>query len=179
MPEIPELNGRIGDDVVQLRAISEWDIPEILIAHQDDTRMHRRLGARKPPSGAQLGMEVERSDDERRAGRRVSLTLVEPGQDYCRGRIDVHAIDWEAGRAELGIWVAPKFRGHGFARRALRHAARWLFDVVGLGELVLVTESDNEPMRRAAAAAGFTDRGAVDRAPDQIALVLTRAARGD
>jgi len=170
MPEIPELQGRIGDEVVELRAIAGWDIPEILIAHQDDPMLHRLLGADRPPTGAQLGMEVEGAESARLAGGRVSLTLVEPGANYCRGRIDVHEIDWTERSAEIGIWVAPQFRGRGFARRALIAASGWLFDVVGLRRLTLLTGADNEPMLRAGAAAGFV----VEISAAQATLVLTR-----
>lgn len=183
MPEIPQLEGSLADDVVELRAIAEWDIPEILIAHQDDRQMHKRLGLKKPPSGAQLGAEVERADEERRAGRRVSLTILERGDRYCAGRIDVHRIDWEAGNAELGIWIAPKVRGRGLATHALQQASAWLLDVVGLRQLTLVTQPDNEPMRRAAIAAGFSPDRAAGGAPagapfeSQTVLVLKRLDR--
>ena len=62
MPSIPEPPDRIGDELIELRPIAEWDIPEVLIAHQDDRELHRRLGLSKPPTGAQLGSEVERAE---------------------------------------------------------------------------------------------------------------------
>jgi RimJ/RimL family protein N-acetyltransferase len=178
MPEIPELEGSLGDDVVELRAIEEWDIPEILIAHQDDSQMYKRLGVSRPPSGAQLGAEVENADEERRAGRRVSLTILQRGDRYCVGRVDVHQIDWEEGSAELGIWIAPQVRGRGLATRALQQASAWLLEIVGLRQLKLVTQPDNEPMQRAAIAAGFAPDesagGAPAGAPHESQTVLER-----
>jgi len=159
MPAIPDLRDRLSDGVVELRAISDWDIPEILIAHQDDPRLHLELGLDRPPSGAQLGAEVERAGAERAAGTRVALTIVEPGDDDCRGRFDAHNFRWEHARAELGIWVAPGLRGRGVARRALRLGAGWLFDACGLERLALLTEPENQAMRRAALAAGFVEEG--------------------
>jgi RimJ/RimL family protein N-acetyltransferase len=176
MASIPRLDGRLTDAVVELRVISDWDIPEVLIAHQDDPEMFRRLGLERPPTGAKLGSEVENYDAELAAGRRVSLTIVEPGRNDCCGRIDAHAFDWQAGKAELGVWVAPDYRGRGFARHALTLFSEWLFDAVGLSTVQLITGADNEPLRAAAAAAGFTETG--HRASVIGELITLSLARG-
>lgn len=159
MPPLPDLNGRLSDGVVELRSISAWDIPEILIAHQDDPELHVRLGQDRPPTGAQLGSEVEKAAGHRATGTRTALTLLEPGGEDCRGRIDVHNVRWEHLRAEIGIWVAPQLRGRGIARHALVLASAWLFDACGLERVALLTDPANVPMRRAAAAAGFVEEG--------------------
>jgi RimJ/RimL family protein N-acetyltransferase len=139
MPAIPLPPARLSDGVVELRLAAEWDIPDILIAHQDDPSLHRALGLTRPPSGAELGREIERLPAEMEAGTAIALTILEPGSEDCRGRIQVGEIRWEDRRAELTLWVAPQLRGRGVARRALRLAAAWLFDVVGLERLVLAT----------------------------------------
>lgn len=144
MPSIPQLTKRLGDELIQLREASEWDIPEILIAYQDDPDLHSRLGLRRPPTGAQLGSEIERSVERRQAGVGVSLTLVKPGDNYCCGRLDVSAIDWKRHRATLSVWVAPQLRGRGLAAHALRLASAWLRDSVGLDELGVAVVVDDE-----------------------------------
>jgi RimJ/RimL family protein N-acetyltransferase len=159
MPSLPFLEDPIVDHGVALRDAAERDIPEILIAHQDDPELHIRQGLRRPPSGAELGRQIEEADSERRSGIRARLTILEGSSDQFRGRIVVHNLDWEDSRAELGVWVVPAARGRGLARAALRLAARWLFERVRLVRLELLTEPDNEPMLRAAAAAGFVHEG--------------------
>jgi RimJ/RimL family protein N-acetyltransferase len=159
MPSFPDLSAPLGDGHVTLRYEAERDIPEILIAHQDDPQMHARLGAARPPSGAELGTQSERAEADRRAGTWASLTILQPGDEDCRGRVNVHHVDWDHRRAELGIWVAPQVRGRGMARRALRLATGWLFETCAFERLAVVTECDNAPMRRAAAAAGFVEEG--------------------
>ena len=159
MPSLPFLEVPIADQGVALRDEAERDIPEILIAHQDDPELHIRQGLRRPPSGAELGRQIEEAASERRSGIRARLTIVEALSDEFRGRIVVDHLDWENHRGELGIWVVPAARGRGLARAALRLAARWLFDRVRLVRLELLTEPDNEPMLRAAAAAGFLHEG--------------------
>jgi RimJ/RimL family protein N-acetyltransferase len=135
MPTIPQPPDRFGDDLVELREIAEWDIPEVLIAHQDDRELHRRLGLQKPPTGAQLGSEVERAGAERFSGSSVKLTIVEPGRNDCRGRVEVDRFDWERGSARVLVWAAPQVRGRGYEQRAAELASEWLRSGVGLRDL--------------------------------------------
>jgi [ribosomal protein S5]-alanine N-acetyltransferase len=159
MPAIPAPTEPLSDGHVVLRLSAERDIPEILIAYQDDPELHLRLGGEPPPTGAELGRREERAAAERDAGKHLTLTILEPGSDDCRGQIYVHHIDWEDGRAELGIWLVPQARGRGLGSRALTLASAWLFEACGLSRLQLLTEPDNEPMIRAALAAGFVTEG--------------------
>jgi RimJ/RimL family protein N-acetyltransferase len=144
MPAIPEPPSRLSDELIELRAIAEWDIPDVLIAYQDDRSLHQVLGQQRAPTGAQLGSEVERSEALRLAGERISMTLVEPGRNDCRGRVDVFAFDWERKRAELTVWVAPDFRGRGFGAHALALAIAWLKREVGLDDVAVVAAVDED-----------------------------------
>jgi RimJ/RimL family protein N-acetyltransferase len=159
MPAFPRHDEPLSDERVAIRYGAERDIPEILIAHQDDPELHLRRGIARPPSAAELGRQAERAAAERMAGTNVTLTILEPGSDDCRGQLYVHNVDWDHGRAELGIWLAPQFRNQGLARHALRLATRWLLGPCELQRLQILTELDNEPMLRAARAAGFRDEG--------------------
>lgn len=121
--------------MIELRPIAEWDIPEVLIAHQDDHELHRWLGLAKPPTGAELGREVEQAEMRRSSGTAIKLTIVEPGGNDCLGRVEVEGIDWERARAELRVWVAPQLRGRGYEQRAAELAGEWLRTSAGLREL--------------------------------------------
>jgi RimJ/RimL family protein N-acetyltransferase len=125
----------MGDELIELRPIAEWDIPEVLIAHQDDRRLHSWLGLDKPPTGAQLGTEVEQAESQRMAGTAVKLTIVQRGGNDCLGRVEVDGFDWERASAEVHIWIAPQLRGRGYEQRAADLAERWLRATVGLREL--------------------------------------------
>jgi RimJ/RimL family protein N-acetyltransferase len=159
MSSIPSIREPMTDGVLALRLFGERDIPEILIAHQDDPELHLRLGLDRPPSGAELGRQAERAPAEREAGRSVRLTVLQHGSDTCVGRILVHGIDWTHSHADLGMWLAPQVRGRGLAPRALRLATRWLLEDCGLQRVQLMTEPSNQPMIRAAQAAGFAEEG--------------------
>ena len=66
--------------------LAERDIPEVLIAYQDDRELHLRMGVERPPSGAELGRLAERAEIDRAAGRAVTLTIIGRGSDVCLGR---------------------------------------------------------------------------------------------
>ncbi len=122
---------------MELREITDWDIPEVLIAHQDDGDLHTRMGLAKPPSGAELGSEVENAERERRSGNSVKLTMVEPGANDCRGRVEIDQIDWEHGSARLRVWAAPQVRGRDYEQRAAELASAWLRSDAGLEHLTV------------------------------------------
>lgn len=159
MPAIAELTEPLSDGHLLLRPANERDIPEVLIAYQDDPLLHVRLGEDRPPSGAELGSRAENAEAARQAGTHAMLTIVEPSSDDCRGQLYVQNLDWENARAELGIWLVPQVRGRGLAARALRLAAGWLFDVSRLQRLALLTHPGNTAMIGAGAAAGFVTEG--------------------
>ncbi len=158
MPALPQIREPLTDGVVSLRAYAERDIPEILIAFQDDPELHVRIGSEKPPSGAELGRQAERLPAEWEAGRSARLTVLLDGSDTCVGRMLVHSIDWTNSHVDLGMWLAPHVRGRGHAPRALRLAAGWLFEA-GFKRVQLMTEPSNLPMTRSAQAAGFKHEG--------------------
>lgn len=159
MSSFPALAEPLTDGHVALRDYQERDIPEILIAYQDDPSLHLRTGEDRPPSGAELGSRAEREPAARAARERATLTILEPGSDTCRGQIRVHTADWDHARAELAIWLAPQARGRGLASGALRLAGKWLLGPCGLARLEILVEPDNRAMIRAAQAAGFANEG--------------------
>ncbi|HEY3727662.1 MAG TPA: GNAT family protein [Solirubrobacteraceae bacterium] len=159
MPPFPDLIEPLRGEGVALRLAAERDIPEILIAHQDDPQLHLRLGYDRPPSGAELGRRTEGEAAERDLGLGIRFTILEPGSDVCRGQLDVHRVDWDNQRAELGIWVAPALRRRGLAGGALRLAGRWLCEQAGLARVEVLTEPANAAMIAAARTAGFVEEG--------------------
>jgi len=155
-PHLPKplTNGRVA-----LRDYEERDIPEILIAYQDDPKLHLHSGDERPPSGAELGRQAERERADRAVGQRAWLTILEPGSDTWRGLVRVYPTDWDQSRTEIGIFLAPQVRGRGLGRGALRLAGEWLLGPCGLARVELMAETGNAAMIAAATAAGFACEG--------------------
>jgi [ribosomal protein S5]-alanine N-acetyltransferase len=183
MSSFPRLAEALSDDRVALRDYQERDIPEILIAYQDDPRLHLRGREDRPPSGAELGSRAEREAAARSAGERVTLTVLEPGDDTCRGQIRVENADWDHRRAELSIWLAPQVRGRGLGRGALRLAGEWLLVTCRLARLEMLAEPENLAVIHAAQAAGFVREGVLReyhrRRGKRIDMVVMSLIEGD
>jgi RimJ/RimL family protein N-acetyltransferase len=159
MPEIPDLSDPLADGHAGIRLAAERDIPEVLIAHQEDPLLAAALGLERPPSGAQLGRAMEEAAAQRGAGSAVTLTIVEPGSDECRGQFYADRFDWEHAHADVAVWVAPHARGRGLGGHALALASTWLMDACELVRVQLLTPPENEVAIRTALAAGFTQEG--------------------
>ncbi|HEY1566778.1 MAG TPA: GNAT family protein [Solirubrobacteraceae bacterium] len=158
MPSFPEPND-LRTEAVAVRLAAERDIPEVLIAHQDDPELYLRLGLERPPSGAELGRRVDGGQADRATGTGLWLTIVVAGHDDCIGQVEVHEVDWDHSRAELGVWTAPAHRGRGVAADALRLVGQWLLSECGMARVQLMTEPDNVAMVAAARGAGFVEEG--------------------
>jgi RimJ/RimL family protein N-acetyltransferase len=179
---IPDLNQPLSDGRIRLRYAVESDIPEVLIAHQDDPLMYESLGMSRPPSGAELGRQLEDAPGARAEGARATLTILDQDSQDCRGQLDAHEFEWDHARAELRIWVVPQARNHGLARAALRLTAAWLFEHCGIKRAQLLCSPGNEPLLLAARAAGFQLEGTLrghevqaGRRADRLVLSLLPA----
>src|SRR5260370_24742311 len=104
MPSFPDLDEPLIDNEVRVRLAAEYDIPEVLIAYQDDSELHLRMGEPRPPSGAELGRLAERAADDRSAGGGITLTIVGSGSDVCLRQGNVPRANWEKPRAAPPAW---------------------------------------------------------------------------
>jgi RimJ/RimL family protein N-acetyltransferase len=159
MSLIPRLEGPLSDGRIALRLAAERDIPEVLIAYEDDRDLHRRLGQRRPPSGADLGRASEQAHAALESGTGVALTITETRADTCIGQVRLDGLDWYHRLGEITVWVAIAKRRRGYGAAALRLATGWAFEACELERLTALAEPDNEPMLKAAAAAGFRNEG--------------------
>jgi RimJ/RimL family protein N-acetyltransferase len=159
MPSFPSFPASLAGDGVALRLAAERDIPEILIAHQDDPELFERLRMERPPSGAELGRRTETAETERAVGARLWLTIVTPDSDECRGQLDVYDAELQYGRVDVQIWVVPAHRRRGLGSAALAAGGRWLIEQAGLERVQLLIEPGNTAMLATAARAGFRREG--------------------
>jgi RimJ/RimL family protein N-acetyltransferase len=159
MPAFPELGPPLRGPAATLRAVAERDIPEVLIAHQDDPQLAALLGLERPPSGAELGRRIENEARERAAGAGVWLTIRDETSDLCRGQLEVGDVDWDHRRAGLSLWVAPGDRRRGLGSGALTLAGRWLLETCEMMRVELFSHPSNQALAAAVRSAGFAAEG--------------------
>lgn len=77
----------------------------------------------------------------------------------CLGWGTLWGIDLHQRIAHIGVGLIPAARGRGLGLDAVRLLCRYAFEVRDLHRVGLETFATNEPMRRTALAAGFTQEG--------------------
>lgn len=80
------------------------------------------------------------------------------------GAVDVRVTEKDPGEGELGYLLAPHARGRGLATTAVRAAAGWALDGLGLNRVQIRVEVGNTPSLRVAERAGFRAEGRLRQA---------------
>jgi RimJ/RimL family protein N-acetyltransferase len=116
-------------------------------------------------SGASCRAFVERQWSRGRDGVGYSFAVAADGARAAAvGQIGLwpHCSDPE--RASAGYFVAERYRGAGFAARALVTLVTWAFEALGMARLELYVEPWNAGSIRTAERAGFTREGLLRQA---------------
>ena len=163
---------------VGLRARQESDLPVLLDELYNDVATRSRADTRPwvpvSPDGTSSPYSVTDLPETV-----VCFSVVDLTSNKLAGEALLWSIDTHNRSAHLGISIRPLFRGHGLASDVIQVLCWYGFVTRGLNRLQIDTLADNEPMRRAALAAGFTLEATLRRAAwvsgeflDEIALGL-------
>lgn len=95
--------------------------------------------------------------EERRTGTGMQCAVVERGSGQLIASVGLMRLRALIG-AEVGYWVAPWVRGHGYAADATDALARWAFEH-GLHRVILLAAPANVASCRTAERAGFRREG--------------------
>jgi len=152
-------DGALGDESLELRAVSEDDVEAFVEAFQDpaiaEGAYHGQLAGTEDVLRPYLARNAERME----AGEAVLLGIWEKGAERLSGQTMLFGIDQEQGTAELGFWTAPWARGRGLATPALRFTLALAFDHVGIGRVYGLTGLDNTQAQRAMERVGMQREG--------------------
>lgn len=120
-----------------------------------DPTMHEFLAVPDPYTRSDALQFIEQVAGRGRAdGSALHCAVVERGTDRLVGSATLHL----AGDPEIGYWVAPDARGHGYAAEATRLLADWAFGI-GVRRVRLLCDVRNLASARTALAAGFQYEG--------------------
>lgn len=146
----------VVDDELTLRPWTPRDAAAVAAVYQDSEtqRWHART-----LTGEQEATELIASWRRIWAEETGASWAVAAGQDIVIGRIAFGSIDLHEGVAGVGYWTAREARGRGVAPRALRAAANWAIEVIGLHRLELEHSTQNDASCRVALKAGFGSEG--------------------
>ena len=149
--EAPE---RLARDGVVMRPLRPDDGPAFAAAFADDRQLGALVGFEDDPDEAWFRASL---DGEPRAG--FALAVTAGGSDELRGVVNVHHVEVEHGRAEIGFWLARHARGAGLGGRAVTVLVDWPFEHPWLRRLELTTTPVNAATLAFAERLGFTREG--------------------
>lgn len=75
------------------------------------------------------------------------------------GMIDLHSIDRDDRRAEVGYWMFSKYQGKGIMTESLKHLLSIAFNELDLNKIIVMADSKNEKSRAIPQRLGFRQEG--------------------
>ncbi|GGK01944.1 acetyltransferase [Pilimelia anulata] len=152
---VPQPRLYAGD--LLLRPFAPADAPVLVAAFADPHIAYWNLEAAMTPAAA--AARIADYAAQLAAERAVNWLVADAASGEPRGRVSLSEVSLWYGGAEATYWTLPGARGRGVASTALRAAARWGLDRLGLGRVHLRHSVGNAGSCRVAGRAGFVAEG--------------------
>lgn len=143
----------IEGEVVSLRPVEESDL-EFVQGGVNHPAVRPYLGGSVPTSVDQERGYLEAFND-----RDDAVQLLVESADVPVGVVELDPIDWQAGVADLAVWVHPDHQGQGYAREAVGLVCAYAFDELRLHKVTADAYAVNEASRALFESLGFTQEG--------------------
>ena len=126
---------------------------------------------------------VARQHDRLATRTGYSFAIADAATDQAVGQIGLWLRNIDQGRVSTGYWIAPRFRGKGYAAAALRALSDWALEFDDVARVELFVEPWNQASWRTAERCGYQREGLLrswevvgDRRRDMYVYSLTRSA---
>lgn len=160
MPELRFPTPPLADDVVLLRPWVADDVPAKVMAFADPSVLRFSWSRTTPYTEDDARSHFVELEYARLRGEQLSFAFADPADPaVVVGGGSVYSIALNEGRAAVGFWLTPMYRGRGIATRATRLMARWAFSELGVARVELTCGPDNEASQRVASRCGFVREG--------------------
>jgi RimJ/RimL family protein N-acetyltransferase len=150
--------GELTDGVVSLRPLAETDAADTL-ALRSRPEVVRTSVPPRAPQPDEVRRACRQAEAGWLAGQRADLTIRDAATGAYAGEIGLYYTEPVTQQAMIGYSLAPGYRGHGFAARAVRLLADWCFTEVRLARLVAGTAPENVASQRVLERVGFRREG--------------------
>lgn len=71
------------------------------------------------------------------------------------GCIDLHKVDLDTGKAEIGYWIHSSYSGENVVSKAVKRMCAYSFEVLGLNKLIIFADIKNIASNKVALKTGF------------------------
>jgi RimJ/RimL family protein N-acetyltransferase len=102
---------------------------------------------------------LARHDELWQARERYDLAIFHRPKGALLGSVGLSQLDWQNRTANIGYWVRTKSHNQGVGRTAIRFAAHFAFEALGLTRLEFVIQTSNIASLHAARRAGAVQEG--------------------
>jgi ribosomal-protein-alanine N-acetyltransferase len=181
----PDLRGLAprGNDLVLLRPWQEADLPAIAEAGSDPyIPQVTSVPAQYTAAAGAAWLQRQRDQLARGAGCPMAIWA----RNSCRvvGLVTIAGINWRHRRGDIGYWILPRYRGHGYARAAAA-LLPGIGREIGLVRIEALIEPANHASQAVCRSAGFVQEGLLrsyyrigDENRDMIMFSLLLTAAG-
>ena len=140
--------------MIKLRKIEPTDLP-FLYRWENDASVWADGSNHNPLSQQDLRTYIESTTGDIYRDGQLRLIIYEDGTTM--GCIDLFDFDPRNRRAEIGMYVAPEFRGKGVGKEALRLLEEYAFGFLHLRVLYAVVATQNKACTTLFRNAGYTE----------------------
>jgi ribosomal-protein-alanine N-acetyltransferase len=143
---------------LELRALTDADVDALVVIHSDPETMRYWSG---PPMVARSEAEamVERAEAAFAAKTSIRWGLVLRDSGELVGAANLHSLDEQSRRGEIGYVLGRSHWGHGYNNEALTRILDFGFDDLGLHRVEAELDPRNEASARAVERLGFVREG--------------------
>ena len=140
-------------DLLTLRALEPGDVDTRYLWENDVSEWYSRQNM-TPASRYQIWQYIHSYDGSLYGGNQLRMMAC-LADGIPVGTVDLYDIDAANRRAWVGIYIAPQWRGCGYARETLRQISQYAYDHLAIAHLAAEVAADNEPSCRLFEAAGY------------------------
>lgn len=148
----------LQNEQVQLRALEPTDL-EVLYKWENDPAVWHVSSTQSPYSRKMIWQYLENYTGDFFASKELRLMMVENSTQTPIGTMDLFNFEPLSDRAEMGMLIAPEYRGKGFAGQALRLFLDYVGNHLNLHQVYACIEAENDICLELFAKNGFIKSG--------------------
>jgi len=165
VPDLPFPQPPLADGVVALRPWREEDA-RVMVAWGRDPEIVRWTGVPAGYTEAAARSWIDRTEEERRRGRALSLAIVDASSSDVLGSCDIRRPDPDdPALGEVGYLLARSARARGVATRAVGLLVAWGIRELGMKRVEALVHPDNPRSAAVLGRLGFRCDGPLPHGP--------------
>lgn len=144
---------------IRLRPVQSADLPNLSVLRNDFALQLQLLSSPRPNTIEQVQAWLQKRSSEPDS---LFFVIAKLSDDECLGFVQLTQIQLLHGHASLGICLAPKARGQGYAKQALALLETYATAIFNLRKILLEVRADNQSAIRLYTQSGYRPIGVLE-----------------